>query len=444
MSKVLEDEKLYVLEPETDIDKETGLMVPAEGCAVNLIPFPVHRGSRICPEAGRFRIRISFYRPEIPGELVHTYSYQPEANWTTYSRELSADEWTAGETVVPEDGFVRITVSPICSGEELTDGLTLCDCVRISEADTGEAPIPEWMTCCEASLEQRVDTLRQKNDLLFFLLTDTHYAVGGIWPDTFRTLCLAAERLHPDAVVHLGDFSDGLLPAVYTQHIAMRILADLKKVCGKLWCCVGNHDRNYFRGNPGAMSRLECARLYLERETPWYHVDIEQQKLRILFLDSFDPDEKERYGFSAKEVRWVHRRLMTTPHGYRVLVFSHVPPAAEIHVWSETIRNEERMLRMLERFHRRRGGAVLGWIHGHSHADQIYEKRTFPVIGIGCSKLEDFTEHKPAGSVTFARTQHTGTQELWDVLLVHTEKGSMDFLRFGAGEDRHVEVSGNI
>ena len=85
---------------------------------------------------------------------------------------------------------------------------------------------------------------------------------------------------------------------------------------------------------------------------------------------------------------------------------------------------------------------MLGWIHGHNHADQIYDKRAFPIIGIGCSKIEDFLEHKPEGAVTYSRQQGGETQELWDLLVIHPSKMSMDFLRFGAGEDRHVELSG--
>ena len=142
------------------------------------------------------------------------------------------------------------------------------------------------------------------------------------------------------------------------------------------------------------------------------------------------------HGFD-REIRWLRRTLLLTPVRRKVLVFSHVPPVAEIHVWSDTIRNGEAALSILDRFHRRRGG-VIGWIHGHNHADQIYEKRAFPIIGIGCGKLEDFTEHKPEGSVTWPREQGGHSQELWDLLLIHPKEGSMDFLRFGAGEDRRV------
>lgn len=439
MSSICEEATLYLLELETAVDWKTGLKIPAHDCATNLIPFPVHRGCVLRPVRTGISYKVSFYHPEIPGELIHTYTYQPEANWTSFSPELSDQEWKKEERIISEDGYIRITVSLPSSGENTTDKFYLKDYIHITDQKCGEQSVPVWMKQCCEDLLRKTETVRRENDLLLLLLADTHYTVGGIWKDTLLSLRMAAEELHPDAVVHLGDFTDGLLPANYTCILSAEILTELKAICGKLWCCVGNHDRNYFRGNPNVMSRKECSHLYQGRETPWYHIDYPDQKLRLLFLDSFDPEEKERYGFPIEEVRWVRRTLRSTPRKYRILVFSHVPPVAEIHVWSDTIRNEERMFRVLEHFHSRHGGVVLGWIHGHSHADQIYNIKSFPVIGIGCSKLEDFQEHKPEGSITYPRAQHTMTQELWDVLLVHTENGSLDFLRFGAGEDRHVE-----
>ena len=80
----------------------------------------------------------------------------------------------------------------------------------------------------------------------------------------------------------------------------------------------------------------------------------------------------------------------------------------------------------------------MGWIHGHSHVDQIVDEKPFPIISIGCSKLEDFREHKPGGSLTPERRRNTSSQELWDVLVLHPADGSMDLIRFGAGEDRHI------
>ena len=416
-----------------DVDPETGLLIQAPECTVNLFPIPVRRGSRIRPVLDGCRIKVSFYRPEIPPELIHTYCYQPEANWGAYCPELSDREWTHEDRLITEDGFIRVSAAPV----ERASGCA--SFFAIDEPEAAVTPEPGWMAGCLASLAERVGSVRHGDDLCLLLLADTHFCFGCNWPDTLRSLRAAAGMLRPDGIVHLGDFTDGLLPQNHTRSVARRLLSELQSVCEPLWCCIGNHDRNCFRGNPGRMSAEDCSWLYLGKNTPWYYVDIPESRIRMLFLDSFDPDEKERYGFSVKEVRWVRRTLRKTPEGYRVLVFSHVTPIASLHVWSDAIRNGERMLRTFERFHARRKGAVLGWIHGHSHADQISYDRAFPVIGIGCSKLEDFPEHKPAGSTTWKREQNSDTQELWDVLLIHKESGVLDLLRFGAGEDRHVE-----
>ena len=422
---------LYVTEPDMAVDSANGQLVPREGSGVNFIPFPVRAGSILRPTWDNVRYKMFFYRPEIPPELIHTYTYQSESNWTSYAPELSRTEWTHEPCTIPENGFVRLEIAR-AEREYYLVGM-----FHLEEPPREETPPPSWRTQELNSLARRVMERRREGDVTLLLLADTHYTVGCIWPETVESLCAAAALIHPDGTVHLGDLTDGLLPERYTRLLARRILSQLEGLSPRLFCCVGNHDRNSFRGNTGRMSRRACSELYLRRKTPWYYTDYPDENLRLIFLDSFDPEEKERYGFPNEEVRWLRRVLAVTPRKRRVLVFSHVPPVAEIHVWSDTIRNGEAMLSLLERYQRRRA-TVLGWIHGHNHADQIYTKRAFPIIGVGCSKLEDFPEHKPEGSVTPPRQQGTSTQELWDVLLVHPEERSMDFLRFGAGEDRYL------
>ena len=424
------------METDREADAESGLLIDCPGSGINFLPFPVHAGTRLLPTDPERRYKLFFYTPEIPAELIHTYSYQQEANWTTYAPDLSVRSWRTGEWISPAEGCIRVAV------QSPPEEAAITDLFSIEPPYAGDVSVPDWMRREVDRLIERSKSCRSDGDVALLLLTDSHYTVGGVWPDTLKSLRLAADKLHPDALVHLGDFSDGMLPGRLTRVLAERMLIQLKEICEPLWCCLGNHDWNYFRGNPERMTRSACARLYQGRETPWYNVDLADGKLRMLFMDSFDPEERDRYGFSKEQIRWLKRVLWTTPRGTKLLVFSHVPSAAEIHVWSDTIRNGEKILRILERFHRRRGRAVLGWIHGHNHADQIYDKRAFPIIGIGCSKIEDFLEHKPEGAVTYSRQQGGETQELWDLLVIHPSKMSMDFLRFGAGEDRHVELSG--
>ena len=425
---------LYPMESGRDADPLSGLLIERPDVSIHYFPFPVRAGTSLQPFEQDGKYKLYFYLADIPPELIHTYSYQQEANWTTYSPERSCCQWRTGKWTSPEDGFVRIAVP------SALDRSCLNDLFLIEPAYQEDETIPAWMREEEDALIRRVEEKRREGDAVIILLADTHFTIGGIWPDTLKSLRIAADGLHPDAVVHLGDFTDGMLPGKLTTIVARRMISQMQGLSGRLLCCLGNHDHNYFRGNPELMTLSDCARLYLNRDVPWYCEDLKEQKVRLLFMDSFDPREKERYGFSDREIRWLRRTLRSVPPGYRVLVFSHVTPVAELHVWSKTIRNGEKALRLLERFHRRRKNAVLGWIHGHSHADQIYRGRAFPVIGIGCGKLEDFTEHKPAGAVTWPRKKGDASQELWDILLIHPADGGIDLLRFGAGEDRHSEL----
>ncbi len=71
-----------------------------------------------------------------------------------------------------------------------------------------------------------------------------------------------------------------------------------------------------------------------------------------------------------------------------------VPPLPEIHYWSKDFRNGEKMVEVLEQYMQENSKhCVLGWIHGYNHADQIYRKRMFPIVSLGCAKVEDF-KHK--------------------------------------------------
>ena len=134
MDGLYRDLALESLEFGRDADPETGLIVNDPECAVNLLPIPVRKSSRVRPASEGIFIRVLFYRPEIPPELIHTYCYQPEANWSTYCAELSDREWTTGERRLTEDGFIRVAVKPAESGKGCGD------CFSIEEPLAADAP----------------------------------------------------------------------------------------------------------------------------------------------------------------------------------------------------------------------------------------------------------------------------------------------------------------
>ena len=421
------------------VDPASGRLIEKKGCATNWEPIRLRAGSRLVWLDPSFEWQAFAYDDGFDPELVHTYCYHEEQNWTHFRPDLSTSGWSTGGMTVDDDIYLRLCVRRT-DGEPLAKAplaSSLASVARVLEP----RPIPRHIIDEARSVAKRVEDLRKPGDLVIQLIADPHYVTGGIWDDTVHGLHLVSRRIHPDYLVQLGDLTDGLAPAEVTERVSARLLGQLGEPGLPMLGCIGNHDTNYFRNNPELMDDARCARLYLGRKTPWYHVDDREHGVRLLFLHSFDPkpeDRNRRYGYLPAELAWVRLMLATTPSSWKVLVFSHVPPLGELHHWSDDIRCGERLVSMLERWHVRNGGRVLALVHGHNHADQVYTRRAFPIVGIGCAKLEDFPEHKPAGSVTWPREQGTQTQELWDVLVVHPTANTCDFVRFGAGEDRRV------
>ena len=424
-----EDPRLrYPLSKDKGLDPESGLLRAEMGCAVNAAPVFLRRGERLLPGKA-VRCRLYRYGEEAEARYSDTYCYAPEGNWLPYLGPVG--DWQEREITIEAKGWYRLAIRTAGAAARLGD------CVALTALPA--EPEPTWVADEAARVAARVKTTGASPALRLFLLADTHHCVGGNWEDTLRSLRRTAELLPPDAVVHLGDLTDGMYPLAHTGFLARQVLEGLRSLAAPLYLCLGNHDRNYFRGNPETMSKRDSARWYLGRESADYYVDFPEHRLRLLFADSFDPKKKERYGFGLSTLAWFCRTLAGTPAHWRILVFSHVPPLARLHVWSRGIRNGPAMLAALHRIGQRKERTILGWIHGHNHADQVYRGADFPIVGIGCSKLESFPEHKPEGAVAWPRQRWQASQELWDVLQIPDEEDRLLFFRWGAGEDRFVE-----
>lgn len=386
----------------------------------------------------RVEYRIYRYSPEIKGELIHTYCYEPEQNWATYIRET--DIWRSGTFTFEEECFVRVAarVRPHAGPITENNGI-LADALKI--LGTSQDIAVEWPPCFQAEAFltiERVWELLGEDDLAFAVLTDTHYVTNGTWERSAYNLWQVASRVPLHGIIHLGDLTDGILPLARTRESAEQVMADMRRTGKTVYLCCGNHDSNYFRDNPEKMTEGEMSAFYLGREKPWYYVDFPAQRLRVLFLYSFDYLEQVRYGFPPEELDWVRNTLESMAEGWAALVCSHVPPLPEIHYWSDQIRNGEELMGILESYHRT-GRKILAYVHGHNHGEQIYTKRLFPIVSLGCNKMEDFQDKKPAGSWTYCRRQGTVTEDLWDVMIVHADHAGIDFVRFGAGEDKHID-----
>lgn len=399
--------------------------------------YQVTAGDEVICSDSAYCFCIASYSPEIEDRLIYTYCYQQEENWSSYNKDFVPDNVKCSSSVIPQDGWIRIAVRRV-DGQMLTEG----------DADTAEKAFVlirkkrfyQEKEFYQQEIEQTVQAVmekRGKSCLVFGLMTDSHYVINGGWEDSISNLRTVNHRTGFDAMIHLGDLTDGMVPLAITREYVEKVMEDLYSLKVPVYLALGNHDSNYFNNNPEWMDEQAQSSLYLDRREPWYYVDFEKQKLRCLFLHSFNHREKVRYGFPPEEVDWVKKVLAETTESYSILVFSHVPLLAEMHFWSKEIRNSGEMLEVLEEYVSR-GGRVFAYVHGHNHADQICYEKKFPIVAIGCAKCEDFKDKKPDGAVTYDRKMGTVTQELWDVMVVDVEEGKIEFVRFGAGEDRTV------
>lgn len=406
---------------------------------------------RIAVRDWAFLLGVATYGEDVPEEYMYTYMYEPEQNWGRYQGDFSEESFSREDYVFESDCWFRL-----CLRKEDGNWCVPSDAERINEilefhSDSSWTLEKEEDACFYGEIQKTADTVlsytAEGKALVFGLLSDSHYTVNGTWEQTVRNLKRVQERVGFDGPIHLGDLQDGLLDKKVCRRIASRCIRDMQEVCRPVYLAIGNHDTNYFRGNPDWLSAEEQYGIYgrfmeqyVTREgvKGWYYVDYDRVKIRMLFLASFDHREEYRYGFPEEETEWVKRILAAAPEGYQVLIFSHDAPLAKLDYWAKEIRNGERLMEILETYHNLPGRRILGYLHGHTHADYVYRERSFPIISIGCSKCEYFPDKKPEGSTRYQRKLRDVTQDLWDVLVVQPDKRTLKLVRFGAGEDRIV------
>lgn len=409
-----------------------------------------------------YEFAVAEYTLERDNTYIYTYAYQENESWASFDNTVQPNEYYKDRYIFERECYFRInlrrrdnrTIDSV-EAAHINDIL----CWKPQAAGTVH-PAERNQFLQNQSIKREIEDTAAKlraaqtkgekkgGTYAFLLLTDSHYVVNGTWEDTISCIREVDRRAPFDAVIHLGDLTDGMVSRRVNYDYVQMVKQDLFSLQKPLYVVMGNHDTNYFMGNPERFTKEEqywlyqsdcCDNAVREGHALYYYRDFEDMRVRALFLHSFDECEKTRYGFAEEEVLWLEQTLKTVPDTYRVLVFSHVPPLSEIHYWSKDIRNGEKMVGVLEEYVRQDAAhCVLGWIHGHNHADQIYSGRLFPIVSLGCTKIEDFKDKKPDHAVTYDRVLGDVSQELWTVMLVQRDSSKIEFIRFGAGKDMDI------
>ncbi len=433
-------------------------------------------GSRLHLCEKDYLFAVAVFSMERDPAYIYSYAYAPEENWATYTRNLTPESYGQEDYIFTEKCWFRVCIRRK-DGADLTgkddrykDRLVTFSCERevYEEKACFTREICETVRAIEQGYHDMTAALGQgrhkssaadKEILTLCLLADTHYTVNGTWEDTAHNIRQVAEKAAYDAIIHLGDLTDGMLPKERTAGYVRQVIAGLERCGAPVYITPGNHDSNYFRNREDTFTAEEMKALYRLYGTGEpcggdragaegegrldYHIDLQGFlfPIRLLFLSSFDDRAPIRYGYTDEQLTWLEETLYSAKEGTRFLIFSHDAPLARLDYWSFYIRNGERLLDILEACNAREQYQIVGFFYGHVHADQEYGGCSFPVLSTGCAKLEYFLDKKPKGAVTYKREADTVTQDLWDSVLVDLKGQKIKLIRFGAGEDREVSFA---
>lgn len=406
----------------------------------------ITKGTEIHLNNNSVPLSFKFYEIKRPGQFIYSYDYQMGEQWLSHNERLDGR--------VTEQGVVFDSEGYIVFDEEDADYM-----IKISGFDNSddaekammEKQIDAFMSREDVRLEveKTVESLSDA-EVVLPIIADTHYVLNGNWEYTLATLKAVKRRYAKDfsGVIHLGDFTDGILSKEICRDYSWRVIDGLKKLGSPLFIVVGNHDANYFRDNHNVLTEKEQWEIYQkdaniakDRECCnglCYSADIPETKITVIALSAYDNSEEDRYGYSDEEIDWLLDTLNSAPSDRHFLILSHDAPLSELDFWAQNVRNGENLTAKLDEWNCKNLSRIIAFIYGHSHADYVYLKRSFPIVSVGCSKLEYYEDKKPMGAVCPVRREGEVTQELWDTLVINPITWKFRLVRFGAGKDRNI------
>lgn len=451
-----------------ELNKEDGMINKGEDCVKSTLLFQLaKKGEQLTLIENNAIVEIYTYKKEVDKKYIYTYDYATDESWTKYSDSITLQYGKLNKYIFKQEMYYRVSVRAAGSGVDIKKYKYLSDVIEISASIDENTSLDKKEKTSNIydhepnnigreiqKFKARLEKVTCDNSLNILTLADTHATVNGTWGHTLNNIgCFLKTDVRVDKFLHLGDLTDGMIPKQATEYCNQQMIKEMKSFGIPFRMLVGNHDSNYFRNNPEPFLPKEMEHLYMPRNEEaihrkrgklYYYEDHADKGIRCIYLDSFDYREKVRYGYSTDELEWLEKVLLKTPNRLCVVVFSHVPPTPELHYWSKEMRGSKELIRILQRYQYRSGGKLLAFVHGHNHGDQIYEEYGFPVISIGCNKCEECPDIKPRGCETATRRLNDVSEDLWDVIVINASKRTIDLVRFGAGNDRHIDTKASF
>lgn len=307
-----------------------------------------------------------------------------------------------------------------------------------------------------------------------------------------------AKMIKPDLVVHGGDMTNGSETKATTIAFTDHIVKCLREIGGdNTHILIGNHDGNTVQsgGRDNETERITEAEM-LTMYHSWNdgftyagdnyqggnfygYKDYTGIGLRVIRLHSYIEDIGNpsamggmggNWGYYADELTWFQNVALNTDNAILIICHQTLSPVLQGYPESQDIPHRGISFQQAidSWLNANSNHRCVGVVHGHIHWDYAAKgKGTFSVIDHSTKNVVsrtgsygDFYEYAqcfcnympsfsttdsvptssyrdvPEGAIFRGRTAQTASQGLWTAVVVDTQAETVNFIRFGAGDDR--------
>lgn len=307
-----------------------------------------------------------------------------------------------------------------------------------------------------------------------------------------------AKMIKPDLVVHGGDMTNGSETKATTIAFTDHIVKCLREIGGNnAHILIGNHDGNTVQptGRDNETERIteaEMLTMYRSWDDGFTYAgsnyqggnfygykDYSDIGLRVIRLHSYIEDignadatggKGGNWGYYADELTWFQNVALNTDNAILIICHQTLSPVLQGYAESSGIPHRGTSFQQAidSWLNAKSSHRCVGVVHGHIHWDYAAKgKGTFSVIDHSTKNVVsrtgsygDFYEYAqcfcnympsfsttdsvptssyrdvPEGAIFRGRTAQTASQGLWTAVVVDTQAETINFIRFGAGDDR--------
>ncbi len=310
---------------------------------------------------------------------------------------------------------------------------------------------------------ETVNSLIDEQSLVFINVTDIHYKSamrrnGNPVEVNFERMIANMEFLLKhvkcEFIMNLGDDTDGNFTDIGDLYKAAHyVQSNILKLNIPYYKAIGNHDTNCF-ATPIDVKKMYNAYMthlpLLYKNIVFnpqsfgteYYIDYEKYGIRLIVLNTmFDG----LFSYSDSTPDWLRNEALKTDK--LILLCEHLSCVHTMNMNAKPIKHNEEVIKVLKEFK----GKIIQ-ICGHSHCDyhfDYYDEKLSPFLTVFCnlqrcsrrrqSDIGDITEGFYGKFGCPKREPETVSEDCWDVVIVRPNYHKINFVRFGAGEDREFD-----